>query len=108
MNINSENPIEKVFELYRNDVSGQTAEMRNAQVFDAMAELEEMRDEQTKIIKILLDHEQDWDYAPSDGVRTLVEHLAEIKQAVKEHFQVTSIPTSMLQPTERALLDLVK
>ena len=107
MKFNTENPIESVFELYRNDVSGQTAEMRNSQVFDAMAELEEMRDEQTKIVKILHDHKQGWDYAPSDGVRSLVERLAEVEQAVREHFKVTQIPTSMLRPTEKRLLELL-
>ena len=34
--------------------------------------------------------------------------LQELETAVKEHFAVTQIPTSMLRQTEIAMLDLIK
>jgi archaellum component FlaC len=77
MKFNTENPIKKVLDLYLNDVSGQTPAIREKQVLEAVQELQEAHEEQDKIVKILNDNKQAWDYAPSDGVLQLVERLRE-------------------------------
>lgn len=49
-------------------------------------------------------------HAEPNRVKKLQERIKELEKlegAVKEHFQVTQIPTSMLRRTERAMLDLI-
>ncbi len=38
----------------------------------------------------------------------MVKRIEQLERAITNHFDVTAIPTSMLRPTERALIDLVK
>jgi hypothetical protein len=49
-------------------------------------------------------------HAEPNRVKKMQERIKELERlemAVKEHFQVTQIPTSMLRPTEKRLLDLL-
>lgn len=50
-------------------------------------------------------------HAEPNRVKRLQERIKKLEQleiAVKQHFQVTQIPTSMLRPTEKSMLDLIK
>ena len=56
-------------------------------------------------------HYLEWDLGAPDEdtekVNKLQERVRALETAILNHFQVTQIPTSMLRPTEKALLDLV-
>lgn len=52
------------------------------------------------------DYLEKWKRTEENLSDALKEH-DKLLNAVKEHFQVTQIPTSMLRPTEKTLLDLI-